>query len=155
MSYLTGSFMLRTLKPWHENLKKRQVKSPKIYYRDTGLLHYVLNIQTYADIFKHPKAGASFEGFAMEELIKFHQADPENTYFWASHNKAELDLLLLKHGKKLGFEFKLSDAPKLTPSMRIVIEDLKLDSLMVIYPKGRRYKLSEDIQVVSLEEYVS
>lgn len=147
--------MLRTLKPWHENLKKRQVKSPKIYYRDSGLLHYVLNIQTYSEIFKHPKAGASFEGFALEELIKFHQADPESSYFWASHNKAELDLLLLKHGKKLGFEFKLSDAPKLTPSMRIAIEDLKLDSLTVIYPKGRRYRLSEEIQVVSLEEYIS
>jgi predicted AAA+ superfamily ATPase len=155
MSYLTGSFMLRTLKPWHENLKKRQVKSPKIYYRDTGLLHYVLNIQTYSEIFKHPKAGASFEGFALEEIIKFHQADPESSYFWASHNKAELDLLLLKHGKKLGFEFKLSDAPKLTPSMRIAIEDLKLDSLTVIYPKGKKYRLSEDIQVVSLEEYIS
>lgn len=155
MSYLTGSFMLRTLKPWYENLKKRQVKSPKIYYRDTGLLHYVLNIQMYSEIFKHPKAGASFEGFAMEELIKFYQADPESCYFWASHNKAELDLLLVKNGKKLGFEFKLSDAPKLTPSMRIAIEDLKLDSLTVIYPKGRSYRLSDDIQVVSLQEYIS
>lgn len=155
ISYLSGSFMLRVLKPWHENLQKRQVKSPKVYYRDSGLLHYVFGIHQYLDIFKHPKAGASFEGFALEEVIRHHQATPESCYFWASHNQAELDLLILKHGKKLGFEFKLSDAPKITTSMRIAIEDLKLDSLTVIYPGNRAYQLANNIDVVPLENYIS
>lgn len=154
ISYLSGSFMLRSLQPWHANLNKRQVKSPKIYFRDSGLLHYVLNIKEFNHIFKHPKAGASFEGFAMEEIIRANNVDSPSCYFWGSHNKAELDLLLLKDGKKSGFEFKLSDSPKLTPSMKIVMKDLELDSLTVIYPKGRSYKLTQEIQVISLEEYL-
>ena len=153
--YLTESFMIRLLKPWHANLKKRQVKSPKVYYRDSGLLHYVLGVESKLDLLKHPKAGASFEGFAIEEIIKHHKADASSSYFWGTHNDAELDLLLLQKGKKIGFEFKLSDAPKITPSMRIALEDCELDSLIVIYPKGRAYKLSTEISVISLEEYVS
>lgn len=155
ISYLSGSFMLRALKPWHENLQKRQVKSPKIYYRDSGLLHYVLGIHNYVDIFKHPKAGASFEGFALEEIIRHHRATPESCYFWASYNQAELDLLILKHGKKLGFEFKMSEAPKITPSMQIAVRDLNLDSLTVIYPGNRTYQLADKIQVVPLESYIA
>lgn len=150
LSYLRGSFMIRQLSPWFENLKKRQVKSPKIYYRDSGLLHYVLGIKSYHDIFLHPKAGASWEGFAMEEIIKHHESDGHDCYFWASHNKAELDLLILKDGKKLGFEFKMSDAPKLTPSMKIAMEDLKLDQLKIIYPGNRSYFLKEGIEVCPL-----
>ncbi|MEI8320833.1 MAG: ATP-binding protein [Alphaproteobacteria bacterium] len=153
LSYLSGSFMIRQLKPWFENLKKRQVKSPKIYYRDSGLLHYVFGIKNYNEIFTHPKSGASWEGFAMEEIIKFHQDDGHNCYFWASHNKAELDLLILKDGKRKGFEFKLSDAPKLTPSMDIAMEDLKLDSLQIIYPGTTSYFLKDRIEVCPLTKF--
>ena len=151
LSYLGGGFMIRSLKPWFENLKKRQVKSPKIYYRDSGLLHYSLGIKSYSDILTHPKAGASWEGFAMEEVIKYYQVD--DCYFWASHNNAELDLLLIKDGKRLGFEFKLSDAPKITPSMRIAMEDLKLDSLKIIYPGNRSYMLGKGMSVESIEMF--
>ena len=154
LSYLSGGFMIRQLKPFHANLKKRQVKRPKLYYRDSGLLHYALGIKTYADIFTHPKAGASFEGFAIEEVIKYHKVDTDDCYFWGSHNKAELDLLILKDGKKLGFEFKLSDAPKLTPSMSIAYEDLALDELTVLYPGSRNYSLSEKVRCIPLAEYV-
>lgn len=148
ISYLTGSFMLRLLKPWHENLEKRQVKSSKIYYRDSGLLHYVLGISRYADIFKHPKAGASFEGFALEEVIKHSMVSPDACYFWRSHNQAELDLLILKNGKKFGFEFKMSDAPKMTASLRKVSEELDLHALTIIYPGTREYRLNEKILVL-------
>jgi len=151
LSYLGGGFMIRSLKPWFENLKKRQVKSPRIYYRDSGLLHYSLGIKSYSDILTHPKAGASWEGFAMEEVIKYYQVD--DCYFWASHNNAELDLLLIKDGKRLGFEFKLSDAPKITPSMRIAMEDLKLDSLKIIYPGNRSYMLGKGMSVESIEMF--
>lgn len=151
ISYLSSSFMLRLLKPWHENIQKRQVKSSKIYYRDSGLLHYALGITQYPEIFKHPKAGASFEGFAIEEVIKYSKVNADACYFWSSHNQAELDLLILKNGKKNGFEFKMSDAPKLTPSMRHAKEDLSLDSLTVIYPGSRKYQLDKDITVLPLE----
>ena len=155
VTYLENSFMVRLLKPWFANLKKRQVKSPKVYYRDIGLLHYVLNIRQYKDIFIHPKAGASWEGFAMEELIKFYGSDAENCYFWGSHNKAELDLLLLHQNQKLGFEFKLSDAPKLTPSLRIAMDDLEPSELTVIYPGTKSYKLAKDITVCPLMDFMN
>lgn len=150
---LSDCFMVRLLKPWHANLKKRQVKNPKFYYTDQGLLHYVLGIKSYPEILLHPKSGASFEGFAIEQIIKIHQAD--DCYFWATHNKAELDLLIIKNGRRIGFEFKLSDSPKITPSMRIAYEDLNLDELNVIYPKGRSYPLSDLITVSSLADYIS
>ena len=152
ISYLSGSFMLRELKPWHENISKRQVKSPKIYYRDSGLLHYALGINQYIDIFKHPKAGASFEGFALEEVIRHSRVSSDSCHFWATHNKAELDLLILKNGKKLGFEFKLSEAPKITPSMEQSCEDLNLESLSVIYPGQREYQISNKITVIPLNQ---
>lgn len=150
ISYLSSSFMLRELKPWHENISKRQVKSPKIYYRDSGLLHYALGINQYLDIFKHPKAGASFEGFALEEVIRHSRVSSDSCYFWATHNQAELDLLILKNGKKLGFEFKLTEAPKITPSMQQSCEDLGLESLIVIYPGTREYQVSDKITVTPL-----
>lgn len=153
LSYLSGSFMIRLLTPWFENIKKRQVKSPKIYYRDSGLLHYVHGIRSFHAITTHPKAGASWEGFALEEIIKFYGEDEHNCYFWASHNKAELDLMIIREGKKIGFEFKLSDAPGMTPSMRIAMEDLKLDVLYVIYPGNRSYSLHETIHVVPLTTF--
>lgn len=152
---LSGTFMIRQLQPWFENLGKRQVKSPKIYMRDSGIYHTLLGVNTLSDLLINPKLGASWEGFALEEIIKHHGAEQEECYFWATHQKAELDLLLLKNGKRLGFEFKYTDAPKRTKSMAIAEEDLKLDSLTVIYPGDVNYHLSETVKVIGLVNYLS
>lgn len=148
LDYLDHLLMVRQLQPWHENLGKRQVKSPKIYVRDSGLLHLLLGIQNEQDFKDHPKRGASWEGYVVEELFKRFQ--PDDAYFWATHNQAELDLLFLKNGKKIGFEVKLSDRPSLTPSMRIAVKDLKLDKLFVIYPGKINYDLDKRIHVASI-----
>jgi uncharacterized protein len=127
---------------------KRQVKSPKIYFRDTGLLHYLLGIRTPFELEMHPKSGASWEGYAIDEVLK--AAAPDEAYFWSTHGGAELDLLLLKDGKRVGIECKRMDAPRLTPSMRVALEDLQLDHLLVIYPGSRTYSLTERVKVVPL-----
>lgn len=155
ISYLCNSFTIRLLKPWHENIAKRQVKSPKIYFRDSGLLHYSLGISEYIDILKYPKAGSSFEGFALENVIKYSNVSQEMCYFWASHNDAELDLLIIKYNKKIGIEFKMQDSPKITPSIRRVFEDLKLDFLVIVYPGNRKYILEEKIHVLPITEIES
>jgi hypothetical protein len=148
LDILQDVFMLRILQPWHANLKKRQVKAPKIYFRDSGLLHYLLGIHTPHDLQTHPKSGVSWEGYAIEEVIK--STVPDEHYFWATHNGAELDLLLLKNGRRLGVECKRVDAPRLTPSMRNAKEDLNLDHLVVIYPGDQTYPLAEKIDVMPL-----
>jgi len=148
LDLLTGVYMVRQLEPWHENLAKRQVKSPKVYVRDTGLLHCLLGIRNERELLAHPKSGASWEGYAIEETIKAVQ--PDEAYFWATHQGAELDLLLFRHGRRLGVEVKRADAPTITPSMRIAMNDLKLDRLAVLYPGSRRYGLSERITVVPI-----
>jgi predicted AAA+ superfamily ATPase len=147
---LSGLFLVRQLQPWHENLKKRQVKAPKIYIRDTGLLHALLGLRSERDVLSHPKAGASWEGYALEEVLRAVQ--PDAAHFWATHTGAELDLLLFKAGRRFGVEVKLQDAPRMTPSMRIAIEDLALDRLTVIYPGNARYDLMERVAVVPLAE---
>ncbi|OGK76023.1 MAG: hypothetical protein A2X53_10845, partial [Candidatus Rokubacteria bacterium GWA2_70_23] len=136
LDILTGLFMVRQLRPWHQNLKKRQVKSPKVYLRDSGLLHTLLGLATERDVLSHPKAGASWEGFAIEEALRTIR--PEAAYFWATHTGAELDLLLFVGGRRYGVEVKFQDAPRLTPSMRIALEDLGLRRLSVLYPGDRR-----------------
>ena len=141
LDLLTGVFMLRQLPPWFENLSKRQVKAPKVFVRDSGLLHALLGIANRRSLELHPKVGASWEGFAVEEALKALR--PDEAYFWATHQGAELDLLLFKDGRRLGVECKRVDAPTLTPSMRIALDDLKLDRLIVIYPGDRRYGLAE------------
>jgi predicted AAA+ superfamily ATPase len=146
LDLLTGLFMVRQLPPWHENLKKRQVRAPKIYLRDSGLMHALLGIGTEQGLLAHPKSGASWEGYAIEQALKL--ASPSDAYFWATHQGAELDLLLMKNGKRIGIEAKRADAPTLTPSMRIAIEDLRLDQLTVLYPGERQYTLSEKVTVV-------
>lgn len=146
LDLLTGLFMVRPLPAWHENLKKRQVRAPKIYLRDSGLLHALLGIGTEQSLLAHPKSGASWEGYAIEQALKL--ASPSEAYFWATHQGAELDLLLMKNGKRIGIEAKRADAPTLTPSMRIAIEDLRLDQLTVLYPGERQYALSEKVTVV-------
>jgi predicted AAA+ superfamily ATPase len=152
---LVGTFMIRQLQPWLENIKKRQVKTPKIYFRDSGIFHYLLGIRGTEDLLYHPKLGASWEGFALEEIIRFHQADPEDCFFWAIHNQAELDLLIIKDGKRLGFEIKYTDAPKITKSMHTALEVLHLDSLVVIYPGSKVIPLSDKITAIGLEPYLN
>jgi uncharacterized protein len=148
LDILEGVFMLRALQPWYENLGKRQVKSPKIYFRDSGLLHYLMGIRTEVDLQTHPKSGASWEGYVIEEVIK--AVAPDEFYFWATHNGAELDLLLLKDGRRLGVECKRMDAPRLTPSMRTALTDLQLDRLVVLYPGDRVYPLTAHVDVLPL-----
>jgi predicted AAA+ superfamily ATPase len=148
LDLLSGAFMVRQLPPWHENLRKRQVKSPKIYLRDTGILHRLLGIGSQRELLSHPKCGASWEGYAIEEVLKLLQ--PTEAYFWATHQGAELDLLLFKGGRRFGFEVKRADAPRITPSMRIALDDLELEHLTVLYPGDVPYELGERISVVPL-----
>lgn len=153
LDILTDLFIARQLLPWHENLKKRQVRSPKVYVRDSGLLHQLLGIHTERDLLAHPKSGASWEGYAIEETIKL--TEPDEAYFWATHTGAELDLLIFKNGQRYGIEAKRQDAPRITPSMRTAIADLRLDHLAVLYPGTRRYSLDEKITVAPLSELAS
>lgn len=148
LDLLTGVLMVRQLLPWHENLGKRQVKSPKVYIRDTGLLHALLGVSLQKDLEGHPKVGASWEGYAIEEVVK--AIAPEETYFWATHSGAELDLLLIKDGQRIGVECKRMDAPKLTPSLRTSVSDLKLDHVFVVYPGEKRYEIAAKIEVIPL-----
>ncbi|RLT44942.1 MAG: ATP-binding protein [Chloroflexi bacterium] len=147
---LEGVFMVRQLPPWYANLGKRQVKSPKIYFRDTGILHQMLGIRSQRDLLIHPKSGASWEGYVIEEVIKAF--DPDEKYFWATHSGAELDLLLLKDGRRIGVECKRVDAPRFSPSMRIALTDLELDHLFVIYPGSRAYPLADNVTVLPLTQ---
>ncbi len=153
LDLLSGVFMVRQLAPWFENLRKRQVKSPKIYVRDSGLLHALLGIANQRDLELHPKIGASWEGFAVEEVLKALR--PDEAYFWSTYQGAELDLLLFKHGRRIGVECKRTDAPTLTPSMRIALDDLKLDRLIVAYPGPRRYVLGDQVEVIPLVDLVT
>lgn len=145
---LTQTLMVRQLQPWHENLGKRQVKAPKIYFRDSGLLHALMGVQTLPALLTHPQCGASWEGFALEQVLRI--AQPDQAYFWATHQGAELDLLLLKGKQRIGVEFKRADAPQVTRSMHIAIDNLKLDALYVVYPGLHRYALASSIEVVPL-----
>lgn len=149
LDILTGVFMIRQLQPWHANLKKRQVKAPKIYLRDTGLLHQLLGIRLEKDLLSHPKCGASWEGYVIEETLK--AVKPDEAYFWATHSGAEIDLVLVKAGRRLGVECKRTDAPRLTPSMRIALADLKLERIAVVYPGTKRYALAKGVGAVPLE----
>jgi hypothetical protein len=149
---LQGTFMIRLLKPWHENVNKRQVKSPKIYLRDSGLLHALLDINN--DLVRHPKVGASWEGFALEELIRYYNAEEEESYFWAVQSDAELDLLIVKGGQKMAFEFKYTDHPSITRSMRVAMKQLNLDKVTIVLPGDRQFFLSENIEVRGLDTFI-
>ncbi len=143
LDILAGAFMVRALPPWFENLKKRQVKAPKVYVRDTGLLHTLLDVGSETELAGHPKIGASFEGFVVEQLLTLLQE--ENAYFWATHGGAELDLLVSRGGRRYGFECKLADAPGTTRSMRVALDDLGLDHLWVLYAGDESYALDHSI----------
>ena len=153
LDLMTGVFMVRQLPPWFENLGKRQVKAPKVYVRDSGLLHALLGIGNRRDLEYHPKVGASWEGYAVEEVLKALR--PGEAYYWATHQGAEIDLVLFKRGRRIGVECKRMDAPVLTPSMRIALADLKLDELHVVYPGEKRYALTRKVEVGPLTELVN
>jgi len=153
LDVLTQTYMVRQLQPWFENLGKRQVKAPKIYFRDSGLVHSLMGVRTEAELYVHPRSGASWEGFALEQVLRL--AQPDDAYFWATHTGAELDLLMFKYGKRVGVEFKRVDAPRLTPSMRIALGDLRLDSLYVVYPGERRYALADRVEALPLAQFAA
>lgn len=150
LDILSGSFVVRQLQPWFENISKRQVKSPKVYVRDTGLLHALLSIPDHARATGHPKYGASFEGFGVEQVVSLLEAT--EAYFWATHSGAELDLLIFRRGRRLGFEFKCSDAPRATQSMYVALEDLGLDHLYVVYPGRTSYQLDRRLEALSIHD---
>jgi len=148
LDLLTGAFIVRQLQPWYVNIGKRLVKSPKIYFRDSGLLHQFLKINSMRDLLAHPKLGFSWESFAMEQVLS--QFGEQDSYFWATHGGAELDLLLLRKGKKWGFEFKFTEAPEITKSMRVAIMDLKLQKMWIVYPGNKNVLLDKKIELISL-----
>lgn len=150
INILEGTFMLRVLQPWHTSTKKRIIKRPKIYIRDSGIFHSLMSIETKKQLFSHNKLGASWEGFALEYIARSLDKRDEELYFWQTHAGAELDLFWQNGGKNWGIEFKYADAPRKTRSMEIALKDLKLAHLWVIYPGKVNYKLSKKISVVSL-----
>ncbi|MCX7821083.1 MAG: ATP-binding protein [Brevinematales bacterium] len=152
LEILEGTFVLRILMPWYENIGKRLVKRPKIYIKDSGILHSLLSIEDREALYSHPKIGASWEGFALEIVAKSIGKTDEELFFYSVHSGAELDLLWIHNGKKWGCEFKFSDAPKLTKSMETAFKDLNLEKLWVIYPGTQTYRLNERIIVLPLDD---
>lgn len=150
---LEQTFMIRRLQPWHANLGKRLVKAPRIYFRDSGIFHSLAGIRDQAALRTHPKLGASWEGFALEEILRAHQ--PESAWFYAVHSGSELDLVMHAHGRRIGVEFKRADAPRLTRSMQIASQDLQLDELWVVYPGTRSYEIADRTIVRPLSDVVS
>lgn len=149
LDLLTSLLVVRQLQPWYENLNKRQVKAPKVYVRDSGLLHVLLGVRTGKELLTHPRMGASWEGYAVEAVL--NQLEPDQAYFWATHQGAELDLLLFVNGRRLGVEIKRMDAPTLTPSMRSALADLQLEKLIVLYPGSQAYDLGPQVRVLPIE----
>ena len=153
LDILTGAFAIRQLPAWYENLGKKTVKSPKIYLRDSGLLHALLDLSTFDQLQSHPKLGSSWEGFCIEQILSI--TGSSHAYFWATHAGAELDLFLLHNGKRIGVEIKYSDGPSTIRSMRQALEDLSLDNLYVVYPGKEDYPLDKNIIVTSLPSILS
>lgn len=149
---LEGALMIRQLRPWHENIGKRQVKSPKLYVRDSGLLHLLLGVRGQSELETHPRLGASWEGFIIEQLHRALRAEPDELYFWRTEHGAELDLLFVRGQRRIGFEVKRSSAPTMTPSMHRALEDLKLDRLFVVYPGAQRFPLGDRTEAVPWTE---
>jgi predicted AAA+ superfamily ATPase len=141
---------VRQLQPWHENLSKRQVRSPRIFIADSGLLHALLNIRTRRDLLSHPKVGASWEGFVIEQVTRTIGAGPEECFFWSTYSGAELDLLVVRGTQKLGFEIKRTTAPTVTRSMKIAMEDLGLSRLTVVHAGDRSFSLGPRMAAVPL-----
>lgn len=155
LDILIATFMVRRLSPWHENISKRQVKSPKVYFSDTGLLHTLLGVVDEEDLRGHPKVGASFEGFVINEVIRRLRCEAEEAYFWGLHSGAELDLLIVRGKQRLGFEVKFTQSPALTPSMRSAVECLHLDRLDVIHAGEHTYPLAQGVRALALSHLQS
>ncbi len=155
LDLLSATFMVRQLQPWHVNAGKRQVKSPKLYFRDSGLFHFLMGIANRDALRRHPKLGASWEGFALEQIIRMHNASPEETYFWAAHSGAEVDLLILQEGAPIAYEVKYTERPRSTRSMHTAIEVLGLKELRVVYPGEKSFPLHENIRAVGFDELFS
>ncbi len=150
MDILTETYMIHQLQPWHENISKRQTKSPKIYFRDTGLLHSLLDLQDFHTITGHPQVVASWEGFAMEQVIR--KIRPSQLYYWATYSGAELDMFFIVNGKRYGIEFKFSEAPEKTKSMVIAIDSLKLNKLFIVYPGEKSWPVNKTISVCPIDK---
>lgn len=148
LDILAGAYVVRVLPPWFENVKKRQVRAPKVFLRDSGLLHSLLQIRDGHALSGHPTVGTSWEGFVVEQILGLLAS--RDAYFWATHSGAELDLLVMHRGRRLGFEVKLADAPTVTRSMRTAYTELHLDHLYVVLPGGPTYALDENITATSL-----
>lgn len=147
---LEGSFMIRVLPPWYENLGKRLIKSPRIYVRDSGILHFLLGLMSFPQVSSHPIYGASWEGFALEQVLTYF--GDRDAYYYRTQKGTELDLLLIRNGKRWGFEFKCSDGPRTTRSMHHATKDLGLAHLWILYPGSMSYPLTENISVSPLRE---
>lgn len=150
LDILTGTFMVRQLQPWYENIGKRQVKAPKIYLRDSGLLHSLLDLPDLHSLLGYPRVGASWEGFALEQVLQTIR--PSQAYFWSTHGGAEIDLFFLYRGRRYGIEVKFNEAPKVGKSQRIALDDLSLDHLWIVYPGQQAYPVHERITVWPIGE---
>ena len=155
LDLLSGTFIIRQLQPWFYNTKKRLVKRPKIYFRDSGIYHALLSVENQNEILTHPKLGASWEGFAIEQVIQYLNLREEEVFFWSAHTGAELDLVFQKKGKLWGVEIKYNEAPTITKSMKSAFEELSLNHLWVVYPGKENYKLNKSISVVSINSLSS
>jgi uncharacterized protein len=154
LDLLAATFVIRVLPPFHENLSKRQVRSPKVYFSDTGLLHSFLGLRTLRDLLEHPRLGASWEGFALEQVVSVLGARPDECYFWATHTGAELDLLVVRGRRRLGFEFKRTEGPRVTPSVRSALQDLGLDTVNIVHAGTETFPLAERVRAVALRRIV-
>jgi predicted AAA+ superfamily ATPase len=150
LDILCGTYVVRRLQPWHTNLGKRELSAPKVYVRDSGLLHSLLGIQTTKDLHSHPKLGASWEGYGLEQVLAL--CGSTETYYWGTHNGAELDLLLFRGGKAYGVEFKVNDGPKMTKSLHIALDDLQLERAWIIHPGERSYPVHDKVEALPLKE---
>ncbi len=152
---LSSAFVVRQLQPWHENIKKRQVKSPKVYLTDSGILHSLLGLKAMAEVEAHPKLGASWEGFVISQISTLLDVRPQECYFWATHAGAELDLLVVRGRKRWGFEVKRTSAPTITPSMRTALTDLKLQRLFVVHAGEHSFDMANKIRAVALSHLLN
>ncbi|HLD69679.1 MAG TPA: DUF4143 domain-containing protein, partial [Candidatus Omnitrophota bacterium] len=150
LDLLAATFMIREIRPWFYNTKKRIIKTPKIYFRDSGILHGLLSIENKRGLLTHPKLGASWEGFALEEAVKSLEIRENQAYFWGVHTGAEIDLIFEKNGRLYGMEVKYTQAPALTPSIKAAIEELSLKHVWVVYSGKQEYPLAQNVTAVPL-----
>ena len=155
LDLLSSLFVVRQLPPWFENISKRQVRSPKVYVADPGILHALLGLRTREDVLSHPKVGASWEGFVIGQIMHLMRASQDQCYHWSTHSGAALDLLVTDGSRRYGFEVKRAEAPRLTPSMKSAMETLKLDSLDIVHAGAKRYSLATGIRALPASELES